>query len=222
MKRFLVVFLVLAFLIIPISQADDTPMRKLTLEANVSGESSDELDVCIYADITYPNATTAFESLDLELTYSKDVLELIDSVKADGRLESQILDETFLLQEVTSESGRYGLHAATGSLGSTGTGLLVHLRFRIIGQGNYIFRLKREDSAGIYSLYDSSTKKSETYHLPRMDIQVEMPTDVYNSQLTDVIGNDDLKNSGNVQQPKENGFLRFLRSIFGASCFGGK
>ena len=212
MKRILILILIISLLMIPTAQADDAPMRKLTLEATVSGE---ELDVYFYADMSYASATATFESIDFELTYAKDVLELIDSVKTDGVLESDILDGSFLYQEMTDEAGRYGLHAAS-AFGHAGTGLLLHLRFRLIGEGYYGFRLARDG----YSVYDSATNRSVTYRLPRLDIHLELPT---KEPQRDETPKPSAVSSAQPNTKKdENGFLKFLRSIFGTSCFGGE
>lgn len=214
MKRIVILILIISLLMIPTAQADSAPMRKLTLEAVVSGE---ELDVCFYADLNYPNETSAFESLDFELTYSQDVLELIDSVKVDGRPESDIIDGLFIYQEVTDEAGRYGLHAAS-ALGNAGTGLLVHLRFRIIGEGYYGFRLARDG----YSIYDSAAQESTSYHLPRLDIHAELQSQNQQFALPSELPDAASLNSEPTEAPKENGFMRLIHSIFGSNCSGGK
>ena len=131
MKRILILVLILSLLMIPTAQADESPMRKLTLEATVC---EGELDVRIYADMVYPNDATAFESVTVFLSYSSEILELIESVKTDKMLESDILDDSFLFQENTAEAGVYKM-SAFSAYGNAGTGLLLHLRFRIIGEG---------------------------------------------------------------------------------------
>ena len=210
MKRLIVLILIISMLMIPTAMADESPMRKLTLEAAVSGE---ELDVYFYADLSYENATTAFESIDFELTYEKSVLELIESVKKDGGLESDVLDSSFIMEEATDTAGRYGLHAAS-AFGNAGTGLLLHLRFRIIGEGYYGFRLARDG----YSVYDSAANNSQSYRFPRLDINAELPKN--DTQL--IASNEKTSSGQQSEQQQENGFMRFLRSIFGTSCSGGR
>lgn len=207
MKRLLILILIISMLMIPTAMADESPMRKLTLEANVSGE---ELDVYFYADLSYANATTAFESIDFELTYDKNVIELIESVRKDGGLESDVLDSSFIMEEAADTAGRYGLHAAS-AFGNAGTGLLLHLRFRIIGEGYYGFRLARDG----YSVYDSASNQSQSYRFPRLDINAELTKN--DSQL--IVPNDKTDSEQKSEQ-QENGFMRFLRSIFGTSCSG--
>lgn len=211
MKRIVILVLIVSLMMIPAAQADNAPMRKLTLEATISG---DELDVCFYADLKYENETTAFESLDFELSYSSEVLELINSVKDEDGLESDIIDGSFLMEEVVDEPGRYGLHAAS-AFGYAGTGLLVHLRFRIIGEGYYGFRLARES---YYSVYDSAANQSNSYHLPRLDIDAELSTQ--NRQAEQVQGTESIDSitDKTPTAAKENGFMRFIHSIFGTSC----
>lgn len=215
MKRLVIVLLLISLLVIPTAQAEDAPMRRLKLEATVSG---DILDVRVYAEINYPNATSTFESVDFSLSYSQDILELIESVKTEKGLESDILDDSFYMEN-PNETGRYSL-SAVSMAGKQGSGLLLHLRFKILGEGYYGFRLVR--SLAAYSIYDSAADKSESYQLPRMDIEAE----VNGSNAIADIPDDLLEKPAETlvemkEQPKENGFLRFLRSIFGSSCFGG-
>ena len=224
MKRFLILTLVIAMLMIPTAQAESSPMRRFKLEATVSGE---ELDVRIYADMTYPNDTTGLDSIDFALSYSTDILELIGSVKEDDRLESDVLDSSFIYEENTSETGRYRM-SAMSITGSAGTGLLVRLRFKIIGEGYYGFRLVRDLAE--YSVYDSANGTQTSYQLPRLEIDAEITG---SSSIADATDKTAMPQSGENQpaaaqtetaapaEQTESGFLRFWRSIFGSSCFGG-
>lgn len=217
MKRLILILLLVTLLLIPTAVADDAPMRKLKLEATVSG---DVLDVRIYADMTYPTATAAMDSIDFRLTYASDILELIESVKDGSKLESEILDSSFFFEENTSEAGKYSV-SAFSMYGNAGTGLLLHLRFRIIGEGYYGFRLGRDIAQ--YSLYDSASGTQTSYQLPRMDIDAEVTS---SSGITDTVEEKTSATTAPVEpeteQPQtENGFIRFLRSIFGSSCFAG-
>ena len=211
MKRIVILVLIISFLMIPTAQADNAPMRKLTLQATISGE---ELDVCFYADLKYENKTTAFESLDFELSYSSEVLELIECVKTENGPESDIIDGSFIMEEVTDEPGRYGLHAAS-AFGNAGTGLLVHLRFRIIGEGYYGFRLGRDC---YYSVYDTAANQSNSYHLPRLDIDAELSAQTRQTeQIPGATSVDSITVKPTTAQ-KESWFMRLIHSIFGTSC----
>lgn len=216
MKRLLIVLLVLSLLLIlPTAQADAAPMRKLKLEATVS---EDVLDVRIYADVNYADGTV-FESIDFGLSYAQDILELIESVKTGEALESDILDGTFYYQENTNETGHYRLSAFSVT-GNAASGLLVHLRFRIIGEGYYGFRLIRDLAQ--YSVYNPATGTQTSYDLPRLDIDVEVTsTAIPDLQEDQKESTSILPTETKTEETKENGFLRFLRSIFGTSCFGG-
>ena len=216
MKRFLLFTLIIALLMIPTAQADESPMRKFKLEATVSG---DELDVRIYADLTYQSATVGLESIDFGMSYSQDILELIESVKTGDALESDILNDSFFFEENTTEAGKYRL-SAFSITGNAATGLLVHLRFKIIGEGYYGFRLLRDRAE--YSVYDSATGTQTSYQLPRMEIDAEVTG---TGSIADPVEETKEPKPDAQNEPKEekteNGFLRFLRSIFGSSCFGG-
>lgn len=212
MKRFLICILVFG-LILPFAaaNADSNPMRSLRLETSTEG---DELDVRFYAEMEYPNATTAFESMDFVLTYANDVLELIGLQKDGDAPESDIIDDSFVLQvEKTDQPGRYEFHCAS-ALGNAGSGLLLHLRFRILKEGGYGFRLHREG----YSTYDTAADQSQSYLFALLQAS-EPVTD------TTPLPEPERSESGNelAQETSEKGwFARLLESIFGSSCTGGK
>ncbi len=213
MKRFLICMLAI-LLVLPLSavRADTNPMRSLTLLSEAEG---DVLDVRFFAEIDYPSDTAAFESLDFKLTFSKDVLELIEFVKIDGVPESEIIDDSFFGQELTNVSGSFEYHCAS-AFGHRGSGLLLHLRFRILKEGAYGFRTLRDG----YSIYDASTNQSVSYHLPSL----RQDSAQQNTPLPDVPLPTKKPDASGSEQPEQTKgwFARLIDSIFGSSCTGGK
>ncbi|MBR3038136.1 MAG: hypothetical protein IKI52_05480 [Clostridia bacterium] len=210
MKRVLICLLAL-LLIVPFaaSSAEENPMRSLKLTAEADG---DLLDVRFDAEIDYPSETAAFESMDFVLTYDQNVLELIELVKIDGVPESDILDSSFIGFEGTETAGRFEYHCAS-ALGHRGSGLLLHLRFRILSGGSYGFRLKREG----YSIYDSATNRSESRMFALLDMNLPVAD-------TTPLPEPDLPDIPQHEPPKEEKgwFARLIDSIFGSSCTGGR
>ncbi len=213
MKRILIPILIL-LLILPLgsSRADDHPMRSLTLKAE---REDDVLDVRLIADMVYPNETSTFESMDFVLTYSKDVLELIESVKVDGAPESDMIDSSFIGMENGDKAGRYEYHCAS-ALGIRGSGLLLHLRFRIIGEGAYMLRVKSDG----YSIYDSASDRAQSYRFPLLKTDIAPYEDTKLPEISDAINE-----TGQTEQPadtEKGWFAKMIESIFGSSCRCGK
>ena len=205
MKRVIICLLIL-MLTLPVAaaHAEGNPMQSMRLKCEVDG---DVLDAYFYAEIAYASETAAFESMDFVLTYAQDVLELIELVKTGEVAESDIIDSSFMCFESTDTAGRFEYHCAS-ALGHRGSGLLLHLRFRILGEGGYRFRVARDG----YSIYDSASKKSESYRfaLLREDQPADAGTPLPEIEKPEAQPSD---------EPKEEGwFMKLIHSIFGSSC----
>lgn len=205
MKRILICILAL-MLILPFSGAlaEDNPMQSLRLETEING---DELDARFYADMAYPSDTVSFESMDFVLTYAKDVLQLIEMVTDGNAPESDIIDSSFVSLESVDVAGRYEYHCAS-ALGSKGSGLLLHLRFRIIGEGTYNIRLQKDG----FSVYEIAEDRSTSYRFPLLKtsyVAEETPvpepeTETPTAELS--------------EKPDKGWFQKLIESIFGSSC----
>ena len=213
MKRALV-FVLILLLAIPFgaSRAEENPMRSLTLKAEIDG---DVLDVRFVVDMAYPNKTSAFESMDFVLTYSERALELIELVKSGDLLESDMIDNSFITLESIDQKGRFEYHCAS-ALGIRGSGLLLHLRFRIIGEGAYMLRVKSDG----YSIYDSASDRAQSYRFPLLKTDIAPYEDTKLPEISDAINE-----TGQTEQPadtEKGWFAKMIESIFGSSCRCGK
>ena len=209
MKRVLILTLILA-LILPVgaARADGNPMHSLTLKAEIDG---DVLDVRFIAEMAYPNDTTAFESMDFVLTYSKDVLELIELVKDGDSVESEMIDSSFIALESAEQEGRFEYHCAS-AFGFRGNGLLLHLRFKIIGEGGYGFRLKSEG----FSVYDSAANQATSCRFPLLKTDFPNPegTPLPESPESQI----EPAKTDRSEEKEKNWFTKLMESIFGSSC----
>ena len=209
MKRALV-FVLILLLAIPFgaSRAEENPMRSLTLKAEIDG---DVLDVRFVADMAYPNKTSAFESMDFVLTYSERALELIELVKSGDLPESDMIDNSFITLESIDQKGRFEYHCAS-ALGCRGNGLLLHLRFRILGEEGYGFRMKADG----FSIYDSGADQTTSCRFPILKIDVPMQGSTPLPDLPDPNLEATLPGQ---HAKKEKGWLaKLMESIFGSSC----
>ena len=205
MKRVIICLLIL-MLTLPFAaaHADANPMQSLKLQCEVDG---DVLDAYFYAEIAYPSETAAFESMDFVLTYAQDVLELIELVKDGETAESDVIDSSFISFESTDTAGRFEYHCAS-ALGHRGSGLLLHLRFRILSEGGYRFRVMRDG----YSIYDSASKQSVSYRFALLT-ENKLPEE------TTLLPEIELPEVKPSETPKEEGwFMKLIHSIFGSSC----
>lgn len=210
MKRVLICLLAL-LLAAPfaIAGADTNPMTALKLETEQSG---DLLDVRFVADMAYPTETAAFESMDFVLTYASDVLEFVELVKSGEQPESGVLDGSFIGVENAQTAGKFEYHCAS-ALGSRGSGLLLHLRFRVIRDGAYGFHIKRDG----YSIYDSAEHASKSYRFALLSIDVAGTDDVKLPQIPDP-----REPVVTQPEPEKGWFSKLIDSIFGSSCTGGR
>ncbi len=212
MKRVLICLLALLMLApFAFAAADGNPMRTMKLETEKNG---DVLDVRFTAEIAYPTDTAAFEPIDFVLTYSAQALELIELVKDGDAPESEIIDSSFIMLESTEQAGRFEYHGAS-ALGHRGSGLLLHLRFRVIGDGGYSFSVKKDG----YSIYDPATNKSESYRFPLL--RTDFGQDAQDRTPLPELKRPDQESAEPVAEEK-GWFARLMESIFGSSCTGGK
>ena len=140
MKRRAVSIILVILLLLPaaFSRAATTPV---TIDSeDVRGKVGDTVTVAFTIDIEPPKLGQTMDSLQFELVYDSSALEFVD-IQEVSQDRISILGVQYLCS-VSSKAGAVGFTAAATD-GVTGSGTLMHVRFRILSAVSTMLVLKK-------------------------------------------------------------------------------
>lgn len=138
-KRILAVFLMI-LLLLPagLAQAATTPVT-ITSE-DVQGKVGDTVTATLRIAIDPPKLNQTMDSLQFELVYDSSALEFVDIQEA-SQDRIKILGATYTCS-VATKPGEVGF-AAAATDGCSGSGVLMHIRFKILSPVSTMLVLKK-------------------------------------------------------------------------------
>jgi hypothetical protein len=140
MRRRIISLLFAVLLLLPgaFSMADSKPSATITFD-DVRGNVGDTVTATLNIDIVTTKVGQAMDSIQFILTYDSAALEFVD-IKELSQNSIQILGADYICN-VNSKTGKVAFAAASAD-GATGSGVMMHVRFKILSAASTVLTLR--------------------------------------------------------------------------------